>query len=65
MMLVNNARWTPKETEQGPSEGDLARLAKALHTYAPYDGGHELRLPGVYAVRMSRCNAAMSCSTST
>lgn len=59
MMLVDNARWTPEAIEQGPSEGDLARLAKALHAYAPYDGGHELRLPGVYAVRMSRTNAEL------
>jgi AraC-like DNA-binding protein len=43
-------------TSQQPSKTDLSRLADLLHAYAPYDGRHELRLPGVQAVRASRMN---------
>jgi AraC-like DNA-binding protein len=43
----------------GPRETELARLAGFLHAYAPYDGSHELRLPGVYAVRGSSVNAEL------
>lgn len=42
-----------------PSEYDLARLAQLLQAYAPHDGSHELRVPGVYAVRASRINAEL------
>jgi AraC-like DNA-binding protein len=43
----------------GPNENALARLAELLHAYAPYDGSHELRVPGLYAVRASRTNAEL------
>lgn len=39
-----------------PKKGDLARLAELIRVYAPYDGGHELRLPGVFASRASKKN---------
>ena len=58
-MLEDNARVIPRAIDGGPSDADLARLAKALHAYAPYDGGHQLRLPGMYAVRISRTNAEL------
>lgn len=42
-----------------PAEADLLRLAESLRAYTPHDGSHELRLPGVYAVRASRANAEL------
>ena len=38
---------------------DLSRLAELIRTYTPYDGSHELRLPGVYAVRASQINPVL------
>lgn len=46
----------PADLIMGPDERDLARLAELIRTYAPYDGSHELRLPGVFAVRASQKN---------
>lgn len=40
----------------GPNPHDLSRLAELIRTYAPYDGSHELRLRGVFAVRASQKN---------
>lgn len=40
----------------GPNEHDLARLAELIRAYTPYDGGHELRLPGVFASRATKKN---------
>ena len=48
---------------EGPKKGDLTRLARSLHVYAPYDGVHELRLPGVYAFRASRAKEELVHST--
>lgn len=42
-----------------PDAAHLDRLAGLLKTYTPYDGSHELRLPGVYAVRASRINTEL------
>jgi AraC-like DNA-binding protein len=53
-MLADNATPALSPVEGGPSKDDLTRLAESLRAYAPYDGGHELLLPGVYAVRASR-----------
>lgn len=44
------------DDRMGPNEHDLARLAELIRTYAPYDGGHELRLRGVFASRASHKN---------
>lgn len=38
----------------GPEQASLSGLAEALSRYTPYDGSHELRVPGVYAVRATR-----------
>lgn len=46
----------PTDPSLGPDEPDLARLAELIRAYAPYDGSHELRLPGVFASRASQKN---------
>ena len=38
----------------GPSALKLRRLVDVLASYAPHDGGFALRLPGTYAIRLSR-----------
>jgi AraC-like DNA-binding protein len=45
------------ETEPGTS--DLALLARLLRAHTPYDGRFELRIPGVYAIRVSRTSAEL------
>lgn len=57
---------TTADTNQPQIAGDaearapeLVRLARLLHTHAPYDGRFELRIPGVYAVRASRTTAGL------
>ena len=40
----------------GPSQPDLAKLARLIAAYAPHDGSFELRVPGVHAIRVSRVN---------
>ncbi|MBI2214211.1 MAG: AraC family transcriptional regulator [Acidobacteria bacterium] len=46
---------------------DLTVLAKLIATHAPYDGLFELRIPGVFAIRISHANTelshAMQCSS--
>jgi AraC-like DNA-binding protein len=41
----------------------LRRLATRLAAYAPHDGAFELRLPGTYAVRLSRLTTEASYAT--
>lgn len=51
----------PDEHDRQRAEpADFARLAELIRAYAPYDGSHELRLPGVYAVRASRTNTELA-----
>jgi AraC-like DNA-binding protein len=38
----------------------VATLAKLIAVHAPYDGVFELRVPGVYAIRVSRPNAEVT-----
>ena len=40
----------------GPSQPDLAKLARLIAAYAPHDGSFELRVPGLHANRFSRTN---------
>jgi len=40
-----------------PSEPVLAKLARLLAAYAPYDDSFDLRIPGVHAGRYSRVNS--------
>jgi AraC-like DNA-binding protein len=40
----------------GSSEPDVVRLAGLIRAYTPHDGLFELRIPGVYAIRVSRTN---------
>lgn len=35
-------------------KADVATLAALISTHAPYDGSFELRLPGIYAIRVSQ-----------
>jgi AraC-like DNA-binding protein len=44
------------DTIVGSSEPDVVRLAGLIHAYTPHDGRFELRIPGVYAIRVSRVN---------
>jgi AraC-type transcriptional regulator N-terminus len=47
----------------GPSALKLRRLADVLASYAPHDGGFPLRLPGTYAIRLSRMSTEPSYSS--
>lgn len=49
----------------GPNPHGLSRLAELIRAYAPYDGSHELRLPGVFASRVSQKNPELSHTVST
>jgi AraC-like DNA-binding protein len=40
----------------GLSEADTAKLARLIAAYAPHDGSFEMRIPGLYASRLSRIN---------
>jgi AraC-like DNA-binding protein len=46
-----------------PSPVALRRLANRLAEYAPYDGPFQLRLPGTYAIRLSRITTEATYST--
>ena len=50
--MTSNSR----ESAMGSSEPDMIRLASLIRAYAPHDGRFELRIPGVYAIRVSRTN---------
>jgi AraC-like DNA-binding protein len=39
-----------------PNKPDTAELARRIAAYAPHDGGFDLRVPGVRAIRYSRTN---------
>jgi len=41
----------PVVDSSGP---DVIRLANLIKAYAPHDGGFDLRIPGVHAIRISR-----------
>ena len=45
-----------RESSMGSSEPEMIRLASLIRAYAPHDGRFELRIPGVYAIRVSRTN---------
>jgi AraC-like DNA-binding protein len=47
----------------GPSALKLRRLAHVIAAHAPHDGGFPLRLPGAYAIRLSRMSTDASYST--
>ena len=42
-----------------PRESDVVRLAHLLQSYTPWDGRHELLIPGVYAIRASQTSAEL------
>src|SRR5918997_2354518 len=44
------------DTAVEASEPDTRSLARLLSAHAPYDGGFELRVPGVYALRRSHAD---------
>ena len=46
-----------------PASLALRRLANRLATYAPHDGAFPLRLPGTYAVRVSRMTTETAYAT--
>jgi AraC-like DNA-binding protein len=43
--------------ERDRSNADVAALARRIALHAPYDGAFELRVPGVYAIRVSQIHA--------
>ncbi len=47
----------------GPGPLKLRRLANLLASYTPHDGAFQLRLPGTYAIRLSRMTTEASYST--
>lgn len=56
MKSIPNSLTQQPDTVVGSSEPDVVRLASLIRAYAPHDGRFELRLPGVYAIRVSRVN---------
>ncbi len=52
--IAINSRTLQAGTVVGSSEPDVVRLASLIRAYAPHDGRFELRIPGVYAIRVSR-----------
>ncbi len=52
--IAGNSLKQPTDTVGGSSEPDVVRLASLIRAYAPHDGLFELRIPGVYAIRLSR-----------
>jgi len=54
--IPNNSVTQQTDTIVGSSEPDVVRLAGLIHAYTPHDGRFELRIPGVYAIRVSRVN---------
>lgn len=55
---INGKTASPRQAGNGagPSEPDVAKLARLIAAYAPHDGSFELRIPGVHASRFSRVN---------
>src|SRR5258708_31459426 len=53
----------PDTTLAAPGAVALGRLANRLVGYAHHDGRFQLRLPGVYAVRLSRMPSEAAYST--
>src|SRR5258708_12600884 len=55
----------PREdtTLAAPAAVALRRLANRLVGYAPHDGRFQLRLPGAYAIRLSRLTSEAAYST--
>lgn len=47
----------------GPGALKLRRLANLLSGYTPHDGAFQLRLPGTYAIRLSRMTSEASYAT--
>ena len=54
--IPNNSLTQQPDTFVGSSEPDVVRLASLIRAYAPHDGRFELRIPGAYAIRVSRVN---------
>ncbi len=54
--IPNNSLTQQPDTVVGSSEPDVVRLAGLIRAYAPHDGLFELRIPGAYAIRVSRVN---------
>jgi AraC-like DNA-binding protein len=57
----DRARSNPKLiVKMDAPKSDVSALVKLISTHAPYDGTFELRVPGVYAIRVSRPNTELS-----
>lgn len=57
--MKNNGTTASLRKQDGgarPDAPDTAKLVQYIAAYAPHDGSFELRLPGVYASRVSRVN---------
>jgi hypothetical protein len=59
----NAARAAGERTSLGPSALALRRLANLLASYTPHDGVVHLRLPGTYAIRLSRMTTETAYAT--
>lgn len=55
--LANRAKSASGNNGTPPRQNDLAKLARLIAAYAPYDDSFELRIPGVHASRYSRANS--------
>lgn len=51
----NSPRWHARAGAES-NESDLEKLGRLIRAYAPHDGSFDLRIPGVYASRLSRVN---------
>ena len=61
--FTRSAAAPGEDTLATPGALALRRLANRLATYAPHDGVFQLRLPGTYAIRLSRMTTEAAYAT--
>jgi AraC-like DNA-binding protein len=54
LRLAHASSRSTRSVQEAASPESLGRLATLLAAHAPYDGGFDLRVPGLYVVRRSR-----------
>jgi AraC-like DNA-binding protein len=57
--IAANSPTQQADTVVRSGEPDVLRLASLIRAYTPHDGRFDLRIPGVYAIRVSRTNTEL------
>lgn len=57
--IATNSLTQQTDTVVGPNEPDVVKLANLIRAHTPHDGLFELRIPGVYAIRVSRTHSEL------